>query len=111
MQVVAVAATGFSELCERCNVHRSHPACEPLRDRLQQPHVAVGIAERGMRAVRPALRIRTRGPLGAGREATAEVVEENLGHVHAVRDEFISASMMSSTTRTTLFRATRAPML
>src|SRR3954447_20223012 len=39
----------------------SHPAREPLLDLLQQPNVAVGIAERGIRGVGTVLGIRTRG--------------------------------------------------
>ena len=45
----------MQELCKSRNVHRSHPAREPLLDLLQQPTVAVGIAERGIRGVGTAL--------------------------------------------------------
>ena len=41
----------MQELCESPNIDRHTPARESLLDLLQQPAVAVGIAERGERAV------------------------------------------------------------
>src|SRR6185295_11126591 len=71
----------------------SHPAREPLGDLLQQPDVAVGIAERGIRGIGTALGIRTRGAtpwagVEAAAEATAGVVEH--AHLDAARAELVA---------------------
>ena len=56
-----------------CESRDVHPAGEPLRDLLQEPNVAVGIAERGIGGVGTVLRIRSGGTrLGARDEAAAE---------------------------------------
>jgi hypothetical protein len=67
------------------------PSREPLLDLLEQPNVAVGIAERGIRGIGTALGIWARsarvGPrVKAATEAAADVVE-HLAYLDAVREE------------------------
>jgi len=49
----------MQELCESCNVDRSTTARKPLLDLLQQPAIAVEIAEGDKRAVAATFGIRT----------------------------------------------------
>src|SRR5690348_4606344 len=70
----------------------SHPAREPLLDLLQHPTVAVGIAERRIRGIGAALRIRPRGmrfvaSVKARAEAAAGIVEW-FAHLDAVSEQF-----------------------
>ena len=86
---------------ERRSVHAPR---KPLGDLLQQPNIAVGIAERGIRTVGTTLGIWPRSaPFGAcvkaAAEATAGIVE-HLADCDTFREELIADGIESVTART-----------
>jgi len=71
---------------------------QPRRDLLQQPAVAVGIAEGDERTVAAMLGIRTADPeppkqVGLVRASVHAAGVEYLGRVDAVRDQFVARSL------------------
>src|SRR6266478_6626701 len=87
--VLAVALLGFAqEIGQRRDVEAAQPASrKPGGDLLQQPAVAVGIAERDPRAVGAPLRIRARQAALRPGDTESAVEMEDLARVGAVGDE------------------------
>ncbi len=83
---VVVLGRLVQQVGEGRDVHGSAPR-EPRREFLEQPGVAVGVAERGPRLVGLALRVRAaHARRGAGEVEPAGAVE-HLGHVDAAGDQ------------------------